>query len=741
MDPTSNSTTRDFQVVEQYLNRFLEAWEAEPGPPALSEFLPPADTPERHAVLVELIKLDMEYRQERGLACRLENYLENYGADFPHGPPTVLIFEEFHLRKRAGEAVVAAEYLDRFPIRATELRRFFEGGMAGAAGTAGGNFANAFQPGDTIQDFRLLLSLGQGSFGAVFLAHQTSMNRMVALKITNDLGTEPQTLAQLNHEHIVRVFDLREIEGHDLRLMYMEYVPGGTLRDVVTRVAETAPERRSGKLMADVVREALQQAGQAAHSPRLAELEAASWPELVCRVGIQLASALRYAHQEQGVLHRDIKPANVLLSSDGAPKLADFNISYCSKFEGTTARDRFGGSLSYMAPEQLEAFDSSHPRTAEELNAQIDIYSLGVMLWELLFGKRPFSEPATNDLREKVGAMIRERRLTSPQRPADSPAASASPPAGLEEAVIDVLRRCLSPELDVRYRDAGEVVDALRLCLHPRARRLVSAAPAGWTTLASRCSLGVLLATVVAPNLLAAFLNLWYNDGALMSGMAPEIQRVFYQLVGIINGIAFPVGMLLVAHRFWPVRTALVVSSDSSPASTDVIHRALGIGHFASLVGIVEWTLAGLVYPSMIHLLTGTFPLQGYPHFVISLIGFGAMAASYPFFAATLLVLRAFVPRLLPRPRLGARELDGVRRIGRLSFLYLVLAAVSPLLSLLVLAPMALWGWWGDEVVNKLALLWTIVTGLGGLGIAFTAHRAVQLDIAALEAAFGTPRG
>ena len=76
---------------------------------------------------------------------------------------------------------------------------------------------------------------------------------------------------------------------------------------------------------------------------------------------MQLAQALDYAHQ-QGVLHRDVKPANVLLSAEGSPKLADFNISFCSQLEGATPAAYFGGSLAYMSPEQLEACNPDHDR-------------------------------------------------------------------------------------------------------------------------------------------------------------------------------------------------------------------------------------------------------------------------------------------------------------------------------------------------------------------------------------------
>ena len=104
-----------------------------------------------------------------------------------------------------------------------------------------------------------------------------------------------------------------------------------------------------------------------------------------------MAAALEYAHQ-RGVLHRDVKPANVLLAADGSPKLVDFNVSFSSKLEGATPAAYFGGSLAYMSPEQIEAYNPDHDRKPDDLDGRSDVYSLGVVLWELLTGSRPFGE-------------------------------------------------------------------------------------------------------------------------------------------------------------------------------------------------------------------------------------------------------------------------------------------------------------------------------------------------------------
>ena len=199
------------------------------------------------------------------------------------------------------------------------------------------------------------------------------MQRLVAVKISADHGTEPHTLAHLDHDYIVRVFDQRRVAqgpvntANTVKLMYMQYVPGGTLRGVLRRVRDTEPALRNGRLLLSAVDgELLDRGGiRPAESRTRADIAALSWPETVAWLGRRLADALDYADR-RGVLHRDLKPANVLLTADGAPKLADFNISYAHHVPGANPVAYFGGSLAYMSPEQLEAARPGSRRAAAD---------------------------------------------------------------------------------------------------------------------------------------------------------------------------------------------------------------------------------------------------------------------------------------------------------------------------------------------------------------------------------------
>ena len=301
---------------------------------------------------------------------------EDYAAEFPElaegGIPCDLLYEEFHLRRRSGEPVDIKEYQDRFPDRAGELGR-----LLGVVSTYATTTLRAPQPmvhlnpGDQVDDFDLLTLLGEGAFAKVFLARQRSLQRLVALKVSAARGNEPQTLAQLDHPHIVRVYDQKVVPGGGMRLLYMPYLAGGTLQSVLEHARAVPADKRSGRTLIEAIDRVLQRRGEEppVESPLRSRLSELTWPQAVAWLGARLADALHYAHR-RGVLHRDIKPANILLTADGAPRLADFNVGHCSKLDGVSPRAFFGGSLVYMSPEQLEAFNPAHDRDPDSLDGR-----------------------------------------------------------------------------------------------------------------------------------------------------------------------------------------------------------------------------------------------------------------------------------------------------------------------------------------------------------------------------------
>ena len=208
-----------------------------------------------------------------------------------------------------------------------------------------------------IWPFELLERIGQGGMGEVYKARFVKNDRIVAVKLLPDGVTDETVLArferevgllrEMRHPHIVHTFGGTTDGGEGAqgkRFYAMEYLPGGTLQDLLDR---------DGRLP----------------------------PEAVVNYARQICAALAFAH-ERGVVHRDLKPGNFLLAAEGTLKLADFGLAAVREGSKLTAEGRTMGTFRYMAPEQIRGKPPACPQT--------DLYALGVVLFELLTGRPPF---------------------------------------------------------------------------------------------------------------------------------------------------------------------------------------------------------------------------------------------------------------------------------------------------------------------------------------------------------------
>ena len=215
--------------------------------------------------------------------------------------------------------------------------------------------------------------LGRGGMGAVYLARQKTLDRDVALKLlapkpgpdaefAERFGREARALARLNHPNIVAVHDFGQTEG--IYFFVMEYVDGANLREVMR--GERLPARQALSLVP------------------------------------QICDALQYAHDE-GIVHRDIKPENILVDRKGRIKIADFGLAKltgASEDESLTGSHHVMGTRNYMAPEQLE-----HPKSVDH---RADIYSLGVIFYEMLTGELPLGRFAPPSKKIQVDVRLDE---------------------------------------------------------------------------------------------------------------------------------------------------------------------------------------------------------------------------------------------------------------------------------------------------------------------------------------------
>ncbi|MFC6010096.1 protein kinase domain-containing protein [Nocardia lasii] len=780
---------RHTNVRVDMVEAFAAAWGTAAGrPPEIAEFLPDAATLRAHA-LHDLIRVDLRHRWLHHAGTEVtRKRLAHYCAEFPELDPAALpaglVFEEFVIRRHSGERVDPRDCLREYPEQAASLRGLLNTdeldqsthradesdatvnhspeltrstemtspqldltATATSAATAADPAPGSFEPLDRIEigqrigDFELLTGLGSGAFARVFLARQRSMQRLVAVKISADRGTEPQTLAQLDHDYIVRVFDQQLLDtdaqpsaSRRLRLLYMQFLPGGTLLGLLRWVRATPPAERSGKLLLDAVDAAMEEKGEIrpTDSSVRSEIAELSWPETVAWLGRRLAEALDYA-SSHGVLHRDVKPANVLLTAEGVPKLADFNISFSRTVAGTSPVAYFGGSLSYMSPEQLEACHPGLGRSAADLDTRADIYSLGVVLWELLTGAKPFDDATA--AAEGRGDETTLEAMLERRTGGVAPAALDRVPADCPTALRRVLLTCLDPDRARRWATGGVLAKQLDLCLDARARDLVDPPPNSWRLVLRKWPLLVLVLAIGIPNGLASWFNIEHNEYLVVSRLSESAQHTFVYITLGVNMVFFPAGTALLVYlsRFvlW-VPSGLRKGRRYDP---DTLRRArhdtLRLGDRVVIVAFSLWALAGITFPIAMRLATGDIPFSAVVHFLASLLVCGAIAVAYPFFLVTFYLVRCMYPVFLRHGEISADDSEWLRALSRRCTWYLAVAASVPLLAVAgftFLLP-------SDIPTVIVAVRVLCVGGIIAFIGSYLLFRALEADLKALERA------
>jgi serine/threonine protein kinase len=711
------------------LEDFLEAWQHGSEPPSLADFLPTALRQANHEALVQFVMADLDFRHRRGCPQRIEEYIRQFPELAPGGEiPCELIFEEFQVRRAHGEAVDPEEYFDRFPQRAEELQAWLAIAAPCAAPTVLGGAKRVLQvaEGDHLDDFQLLSLLGEGAFGRVFLARQTSMHRLVALKVSADHGAEPQTLAQLDHAGIVRVYDQRRLPERGLRLLYMQYVAGGTLHDVVRRARETPLAMRRGSLLLKAVDEAVDRGGQppVTWTPERRSLAEARWPEVVCRLGIQIAQALEYAHR-RGVLHRDIKPANVLLAADGSPKLADFNVS-SSHLADVMGAAYFGGSLAYMSPEQLAACHPQLPTEPEDLDLRCDIYSLGVVLWELLYGERPFEDRMHEDGWEATLNVMLDARRSAPSAPA---AAWDDSLLGVLDAI---LRRCLAPDPRDRFADAQRLARELRLCLNDRAREILQEPPRGWRRWAQDNPMTAGMVVGYGSHAVTAAFAAVYIYYAIIHNAPPEQQRQWTLELGAAGVLGALAGVAAVwffgRQVVAAMKTPLGCVGDGGQMA-GIRRQALRLAPMAAIVAIHNWTVSGVMYVLVQWMLAGEVALQDCLNILGSHLVGGCIALVYPVLGGAMVTIRAYYPALVARSPGEPHDGPELERLAACTSLVLPLSGLIPVLAL---APFALFSDATASFPRAVAVGFVGAASVVAIPFAWRMSRGIQADVAAL---------
>jgi len=284
-------------------------------------------------------------------------------------------------------------------------------------GTTLSGSSRVLQPGHLLGGrYEILELLGQGGMGAVYKARDREVGREVALKLIRpELVGDPDVLQrfkqelilarQVTHKNVIRIFDLGEAEG--AKFISMEYIDGRDLKSIRAERGKFPPE------------------------------EAAEIIEQVCR-------ALDAAHAE-GVIHRDLKPQNIMADNHGRVVVMDFGIAHSRELPGLTQTGVLVGTPEYMSPEQAKG---------DEIDSRSDLFSLGVIFYEMLTGKSPYE--ATNS----VATLLKRAQE------------QAVPPVKLDPAIPkfmnDIVVRCLEIDPQRRYASAQEILRDLEARHGPR---------------------------------------------------------------------------------------------------------------------------------------------------------------------------------------------------------------------------------------------------------------------------------
>lgn len=267
----------------------------------------------------------------------------------------------------------------------------------------------SFQIGEQVGAYQIEGKLGQGGMATVYRAYHPALERYVAIKVLHSVFAadeafirrfrrEARLVAQLDHPNIVPIYDFAEQNGHPY--LVMRWVEGETLRERLSR----------GML----------------HKVEIAQVAAA------------VANALDYAHA-QGVLHRDVKPSNIMIGKDGRIAITDFGLARLAEAgESTLSQNMMLGTPQYISPEQA--------RGNGELDKRADIYSLGVVLFELVCGRVPFQS-------ETSYTLVHDHIFTPPPKAGEL---NGRVPASMEV----ILKKALAKNPTERYESSGELVTA-----------------------------------------------------------------------------------------------------------------------------------------------------------------------------------------------------------------------------------------------------------------------------------------
>ncbi len=379
--------------VDRASDEFERQWKVGEAP-RIETFLNKADHRDRQLLLRELVAIELALRHEMGDRIEPEEYRQRFADDIRTVDAAM---ESFHQVRNVRQADIPT--------------RDFRHETESFEGRSPGSFAHQQIPvSATIGRYEIIRVLGRGGYAVVYLARDIELGREVALKLPRldrfeseaELEffiEEARKAAQLDHPGIVRIYDVQRVPG--LVYIVQQYLPGGDLAQYI----------KGNRLT----------------------------PRRVAQLMIAIAEAVGYAHQKRYV-HLDLKPANILLDDDGNPHVADFGLALHESMQ-REMEGRLLGTHVYMSPAQARG-------EVHRLDGRSDIWSLGIILYELLAGQRPFSGDSRDEVFEQIEHMDpRPLRQLDPTLP---------------QELSRICMVCLAKRAADRYPSTTDLIDDLR---------------------------------------------------------------------------------------------------------------------------------------------------------------------------------------------------------------------------------------------------------------------------------------
>ena len=387
-----------------------------------------------------------------------------------------LAYEEYCIRRDAGESISRSTFCNRFPTisrslsRQIEVDEYVRQHSATVVERADIRWPC---PGDRLFQLVVVEEIGRGAFARVYLCVQPAIgNRQVVVKVSRGGAVEANMMGGLDHANIMSVLSVQEDSTTKLTGICMPFVGRSTLFDVIDVAFGREPVPTRAGVILEAAR-ALTSRGDRYHrtTSHVKIRVRSAYVTGVLQLSLQLAEALVHAH-EHGVLHGDLKPSNVVMSVTGIPMLVDFNLSQSRDSANFLA----GGTLPYMAPEKIRLLLLG-PDAEDFVDHRADLFSLGAIMYELLVGRPPFL--ISGDERDPCAMAV---RMLEAQKLRFESIRKLNPTVDARPAAL--VGRCLAFEVHERPESIQRVVDELRRYLsvpnrvrrfsrHPRRQLLI----------------------------------------------------------------------------------------------------------------------------------------------------------------------------------------------------------------------------------------------------------------------------